>query len=74
MNAAAKRVIENQRARLEGRRWKSLEIPIPTEQWPVLTANFPMPQKEWDEIMAMLEKMKPAIIGDSAPDRQNQDD
>lgn len=58
----ARNVIERRRAEQDGRRWKSLEIPIPTKQWPVLTVRFPMPEKEWDEFIAMLEIMKPAII------------
>ena len=60
----AQRAIRQLHEKQDGRRWKSLDIPIPTKIWPVLTAKFPMPQKEWDEIMEMLEIMKPAIVGD----------
>ena len=65
MNTTVQKAIERQREKQDGRRWKSLEIPIPTERWPVLTARFPMPQKEWDELMGMLEIMKPAIIDET---------
>lgn len=63
VSTTTQRAVALQLERKDGRRWKSVEIPIPAAQWPVLTARFPMPQKEWDEFMELLELMKPALIG-----------
>lgn len=71
---AIRRIREKKREQRTGRWYKSLEIPIPTERWPVLTAAFPIPQKEWDEMMIVLERMKPAIIGESRPTEGSGDD
>jgi len=43
---------------------KPVEIPLPLQPWPVLTAKFPMTEEAWESMLKMLEYMKPALVSD----------
>ena len=50
---------------------KSIEIPIPTTPWPILTVNVPMTEEKWKQMINMLNAMKPAIVsGDDGEENE----
>ena len=50
---------------------KSIEIPVPTTPWPILTVAFPMTEERWKQMTDMLNAMKPALVlsGDDEKDK-----
>jgi hypothetical protein len=42
---------------------RSVPIPLaPTDRWAYLCAHFPLSADEWDQLMRVLDAMKPAIV------------
>lgn len=42
---------------------RTILLPIPVSgDWPCITANWPLTPKAWDEMMAVLIAMKPALV------------
>ncbi|MGI8738401.1 MAG: hypothetical protein ACR2KU_01740 [Gammaproteobacteria bacterium] len=41
---------------------KSIEIPIPSMPWPILTVSVPMKEEKWNQMIDMLNYMKPALV------------
>ena len=54
----------------KGENMKNIEIPTGIHPWPVLTVPFPMSETLWNQMMAMLEAMKPAIVEAEEPDSE----
>ena len=52
---------------------RSIEIPITELPWPILTVDIPMTGREWNQMMDMLEMMKPALLFNSKPYMVNWD-
>lgn len=53
---------------------KSVEIPIQVDPWPTLTAKFPLSQSAWEQMMMMLEAMKPAMVEGGNPEKPEEDE
>jgi len=45
---------------------KAIEIPVPINPWPILIITVPMTTEVWNQMMEMLEKMKPALVEQTA--------
>lgn len=43
---------------------REVQIPLPGVTWPILKAEIPMSHATWDQLIAMLQAMKPALVTD----------
>ncbi len=53
---------------MDPERWQKLRIPIRPEVDAILYLLLPMTQEDWDQLMAVLDAMKPGIVRSSAQD------
>lgn len=42
--------------------WREVPIPIAGEAWPKLAAKFPLTEDAWNQMLAVLEAMKPGLV------------
>ncbi|PYV90566.1 MAG: hypothetical protein DMG05_10050 [Acidobacteria bacterium] len=49
---------------------KDIPLPIPGTVWPILRGAFPMKEREWNQMMSLLEAMKPGLV---EPDKKEKE-
>ena len=64
---AAKKVLRTAR--------REIQLPITKGPWPILCGRFPMTTQAWDQMIAMLEALKPGLVmeeerGTKGPERK----
>ena len=42
--------------------WREVPIPIAGEEWPKLVARFPLTEDAWNQMLTVLEAMKPGLV------------
>lgn len=40
----------------------SIQLPVATGEWVILQAAFPLTERKWSQMLAVLNAMKPAIV------------
>ncbi|MDE0152974.1 MAG: hypothetical protein OXN23_03795 [Gammaproteobacteria bacterium] len=41
---------------------RNVQLPLSSDSWAILSAQFPITEKNWDQMLAVLQAMKPALI------------
>ena len=41
---------------------KEVQLPLANGVWPVLRGQFPMSSGDWDQMIALLQAMKPGLV------------
>jgi len=53
---------------------REVQIPLSADSWAVLSARFPLDEGSWEQMMAVLHAMKPALVGARRPRSENDAD
>lgn len=48
-------------------RGRAIQLPVSIDEWAVLQADFPLTEAKWNQMLAVLTAMKPALV---APERR----
>ena len=51
----------------KGRTQRTIQVPYSANEWALIQASFPMTQAEWDQMIAVLEAMKPSLVPPPKP-------
>jgi hypothetical protein len=54
-----------------GREPRSIQLPISPTEWAILQAPFPLDEAGWDQMLAVLNAMKPALVAEDKRDSGN---
>lgn len=46
---------------------KDIQLPYSSDAWATLTAPFPLDQAAWDQMIAVLQAMKPGLVSANKP-------
>ena len=53
---------------------QAIQLPIATGEWATLQASFPLTAEKWKQMLAVLNAMKPALVGSGSGDLQEDAD
>jgi hypothetical protein len=56
-----------------GGQQRAVQLPISANRWAILQAPFPMSESAWEQMMAVLEAMKPALVKDEEVQGNDED-
>lgn len=46
---------------------RDVQLPLSADSWAVLRAPFPLDERAWEQMMTVLNAMKPALVGMQRP-------
>ena len=47
-----------------------VQLPLSRDEWASLRGPFPLSADEWDQMMAVLQTMKPGLVGEASEDQE----
>ena len=53
---------------------RNIQLPLSSNSWATLSAKFPLSEVGWDQMIAVLTAMKPALVEDKEETEESEDD
>lgn len=53
---------------------KDIQLPYSNDAWATLSAPFPLDKAAWDQMIAVLQAMKPALVTENKPEQEEESD